>query len=176
MASVVFLRAANVGGNNVFRPAQVAAKLEHLGVVNIGAAGTFVVREKASRSEIRDELRRHVPFDLAMAIRPGSEIVALSKTEPFKGTTFSKDLRGWVGVLTARHKVRPQFPLLTPGGSTWQVRFERLEGAYAMGLWRRAQDTHFVIPANCIEKAVGVLVTVRWWETLLKIAAVIEKD
>jgi hypothetical protein len=79
-------------------------------------------------------------------------------------------------VLTARHKVRPQFPLLTPGGSTWQVRFDRLEGSYAMGLWRRPQDTHFVIPATCIEKAVGVLVTVRWWETLLKIAAVIEKD
>jgi hypothetical protein len=174
MASAVFLRAANVGGNNVFRPAQVAAKLKHLDVVNVGAAGTFVVRSRASAAEIREELRRQIPHELAMAIRPGREIIALAKTNHFKGTTFSKDLRGWVGVLTGKHKVMPEFPLHTPAGSKWQVRFDRLDGAYAMGLWRRPVDTHFVIPANCVEKAIGVRVTVRWWETIVKVSRILE--
>ena len=44
MASVVFFRAANVGGHQVFQPGALAKKLGELGVVNLGAAGTYVVR------------------------------------------------------------------------------------------------------------------------------------
>ncbi len=172
MAHVVFLRAANVGGNNVFRPAQVAARLKHLDVVNIGAAGTFVVRGKTTPSKIREEILEHLPYEPAIAIRPGREITALVESNPFKGTTFSKDLRGFVGVLTGRSKATPVCPMFTPEGSKWVVRFDRLEGAYAMGLWRRTEK--FVIPANCIEKAVGVLVTVRWWETIVKASRILE--
>ncbi|MBY0496071.1 MAG: DUF1697 domain-containing protein [Cyanobacteria bacterium] len=41
MALVVFLRGVNVGGHRTFRPAALAKQLEHLGAINIGAAGTF---------------------------------------------------------------------------------------------------------------------------------------
>jgi len=40
MASVVFLRGVNVGGHKTFRPSVLAKELTHLGLVNIGAAGT----------------------------------------------------------------------------------------------------------------------------------------
>ena len=73
MAHVVFLRAANVGGKNVFRPAQLAASLKHLDVVNIGAAGTFVVRGKASASAIRREILAKVPFELEIVVCPRSK-------------------------------------------------------------------------------------------------------
>ena len=43
MALVVFLRGVNVGGHRTFRPTVLAKQLKHLGAVNIGAAGTFVV-------------------------------------------------------------------------------------------------------------------------------------
>jgi hypothetical protein len=39
--------AAEVGGNNVFRPARLAGELRGLEVVNVGAAGTFAVRGAA---------------------------------------------------------------------------------------------------------------------------------
>lgn len=45
MASVVFLRGVNVGGHKAFQPSAVARDLADLDVVNIGAAGTFVVRK-----------------------------------------------------------------------------------------------------------------------------------
>jgi hypothetical protein len=45
MSSVVFLRAVNVGGANRCRPAELAKQLAKFGVVNIGAVGTFLVRE-----------------------------------------------------------------------------------------------------------------------------------
>ena len=50
MAFVVFLRAVNVGGHQTFRPSVLAKELSEYDVVNIGAAGTFVVR-KPGRSQ-----------------------------------------------------------------------------------------------------------------------------
>ena len=42
-ALVVFLRGVNVGGHRTFRPSVVAKELRKFDVVNVGAAGTFVV-------------------------------------------------------------------------------------------------------------------------------------
>ena len=69
MGHVVFLRAANVGGRNVFKPAQLARDLAHLDVVNVGAAGTFVVRGKASAAAVRREILERLPFEPTMARR-----------------------------------------------------------------------------------------------------------
>jgi len=52
MAWVVFLRAVNVGGTNRCQPAQIAKQLAKFGAVNIGAVGTFVVRENVSESTL----------------------------------------------------------------------------------------------------------------------------
>jgi len=38
MSLVLFLRAVNVGGHQVFRPSLLARELAHLGVINLGAA------------------------------------------------------------------------------------------------------------------------------------------
>ncbi len=46
MASVIFLRAVNVGGANRCRPALIAKQLAKFGVVNIGAVGTFVAPKR----------------------------------------------------------------------------------------------------------------------------------
>ena len=50
MSLVVFLRGVNVGGHKRFRPAALAKELVHLDAVNIGAAGTFVIRRRVSRA------------------------------------------------------------------------------------------------------------------------------
>ena len=50
MPSVLFFRAVNVGGTNQCQPALIAKQLSKFHVVNIGAVGTFVVREAVSES------------------------------------------------------------------------------------------------------------------------------
>ena len=55
MALVVLLRGINVGGHRIFRPSTLAAHLKHLDAVNIGAAGTLVVRRPLSRTRLRAE-------------------------------------------------------------------------------------------------------------------------
>ena len=58
MALVALLRGVNVGGHRTFRPRLLAGQLAHLGVVNIGAAGTLVVRQPVTMSRLRAELTR----------------------------------------------------------------------------------------------------------------------
>jgi uncharacterized protein (DUF1697 family) len=169
VAHAVFLRAANVGGTKVFRPAQVASALKRLDVVNIGAAGTFVVRSGASATEVRKAFEAALPHTFVMAVRPGREVLALVARAPFKKLAFSKDHRAWVAVLTGKPTRPIALPHITPTEGEWLVRCDALDGAFALGQWRR-HPTKFVIPANTIEKVIGVLVTVRWWETMEKVA------
>ncbi len=58
MALIVFLRGVNVGGHKTFRPSILARELSDYDVVNVGAAGTFIVRKPGSRGEFRAELLR----------------------------------------------------------------------------------------------------------------------
>jgi uncharacterized protein (DUF1697 family) len=175
MAHVVFLRAANVGGKNVFRPAKLAAALERLDVVNVGAAGTFVVRARASAQAIRAAVLAELPFVTEMAVRPGAEIVALVRSRPFAGVTFSKDLRGWAAALREKPRARPKLPIVAPASGQWSVRFERVEGAFALGLFQRRDKGGFIFPNQVVEKELGVPATSRWWETLEKLAALLEQ-
>ena len=169
MAHAVFLRAANVGGANVFRPAQFAAALKRLGVVNIGAAGTFAVRSGASAAEVTRAFQAKLPHSFVMAVRPAREVLDLVDRAPFRRVKVSKDHRAWVAILTAKPTRTIALPHITPAEGDWLVRCDALEGAFALGQWRR-HPTKFVIPANSIEKALGVPVTVRWWETMEKVA------
>jgi hypothetical protein len=89
MPSVVFLRAVNVGGTNRCQPALIAKQLAKFGVVNIGAVGTFVVREDVSESVLRAALARKLPFKCEMMICPARDIIKLhSKDQETKVIKF----------------------------------------------------------------------------------------
>jgi uncharacterized protein (DUF1697 family) len=68
MAFVVFLRGINVGGHRTLRPTMLAQQLKHFDVVNIGAAGTFVVGAPTSETRLRAELSRRLPFETSIII------------------------------------------------------------------------------------------------------------
>ena len=83
MALVVLLRGVNVGGHRTFRPSALIKQLTHLDAVNIGAAGTFVIRQPVSRTELRAELGRRLSFDTEIMICHGREIVGLMSQNHF---------------------------------------------------------------------------------------------
>ncbi len=78
MSSVVFLRAVNVGGTNLCRPALLAKQFSRFGVVNIGAVGTFVVREDVSESTLRAAIGKKLPFKCEIMICPARDIIKLA--------------------------------------------------------------------------------------------------
>lgn len=166
---VVFIRAANVGGNNVFRPKLLATSLAHLDLVNIGAAGTFVVKKRVSVAAARAAITDAVPFEPKMMILAAKDVLALVDSDPFRGARFTKDLRGWVAALDRAPVKRAKLPAFGPREEDWAVRVDRVEGRFALGFWQR-RPGGFVIPANFLEKTLGVSATVRWWETFVRIA------
>lgn len=156
----------------MFRPATVATALKHLDLVNVGAAGTFVVRSGASPAAIRRELTEQLPFEPVLVIRPAREVAALVARDPFHNVSFSKDSRGWIGVLTGPVRHRPPLPYVLPAVGRWSIRLDEIEGAFALGLWRR-DPVRLLMPGTAFEKALGVQMTVRYWETFVKVARIL---
>ncbi len=80
MAHAVFLRAANVGGNNVFKPKEFAAAHPELALKNIGAAGTFASHASLGPSELQVALEEALPVAVDMVVLPQSQIQELVST------------------------------------------------------------------------------------------------
>src|SRR5260370_40642674 len=85
MAHVVLLRGVNVGGHRTFRPTVLVQQLKRYDVVNIGAAGTFVVRTPPSEAQLRAELSRRLPLETVGMMWKGQELLDNAGSEPFGG-------------------------------------------------------------------------------------------
>src|SRR5438128_1375253 len=91
MPLVVFLRGVNVGGHKTFRPSVLAKELAEFDTVNIGAAGTFVVKKSISQSKLRAELQKRLPFDTEIMICSAKEIIDIAASDPFAGEPATSD-------------------------------------------------------------------------------------
>src|SRR5437879_5204080 len=114
MPSVVFVRAVNVGGANLCRPAELAKKLAGFGVVNIGAVGTFVVRGKVSQSTLRAAIAKRLPFKCEIMIVPAADVLKLASKNLFARQPSGTDITRFVSVLHKRPLELPALPLSLP--------------------------------------------------------------
>jgi uncharacterized protein (DUF1697 family) len=172
MASVVFLRGVNVGGHKTFQPSLVAKNLSHLGVINVGAAGTFVIPAKATRQEIQDEFAGVLPWEAELMICSGKDLLSLHASDPFAQV---KDFRPFVQAMSGRPRNLPALPFCHPSADSWEVKVIGVSGIFALTLWRKLGKT--LIDANAIvEKNFGVRATTRNWNTIVKICAVLRQQ
>ena len=104
---VVLLRGVNVGGHRTFRPARLAEQLQHLGAINIGAAGTFVIRKPVTQAQLRAELTERLPFDTDIMICPSREIARLLSQDWFAGRQSRPDIVRFVSVLSRVPRLAP---------------------------------------------------------------------
>ena len=169
MSSVVFLRAANVGGHNTFRPSALARELRPLEVINVGAAGTFVLPGRATRKEIRDAFLEALPIDPVILVCRGSEIAELAASDPFRS---SSDLKGFVSILERAPARLPGLPLCRPAGERWETRTFAVSGRFALSHWRRL-GKNLVDLNGVVEKGFGLRATTRNWNTIVKIAGIL---
>jgi len=163
MALVVFLKGVNVGGHRTFRPSLLASKMAKLGVMNVGAAGTFVVRKPISQARLRREFLRRLPFETEAMICSASDILQLALAASFGAEPSGPDLVRFVSILAQRPRVLPTLPLNLPAGEDWLVRLVAIRGRFAFGLYRRTMRTIAIL--GQIETHVGGSVTTRNWNT-----------
>src|SRR5438128_10126074 len=107
MSSVVFRRAVNVGGANRCQPASIAKQLAKFRVVNIGAVGTFVVREDVNESILRAAIAKKLPFKSEIMICPARDIIKLSSKDLFSGQPSGPHITRFVSVLATRLRAKP---------------------------------------------------------------------
>ncbi|MEW5900100.1 MAG: DUF1697 domain-containing protein [Acidobacteriota bacterium] len=171
MALVVLLRGVNVGGHKTFRPAALAEKLKHFDAVNIGAAGTFVIRQPVSRARLRTEFARRLPFDAQMVICEGRDIVGLMSQNPFPRRPPRPDIVRFVTVLSKRPRSEPSMPMSLPPSGRWLVRILGRKDRFVFGQYRRHMKT--IAYLGMVDRLFGVSVTTRNWNTITAIARVV---
>jgi hypothetical protein len=167
MALVVLLKGVNVGGYRTFRPSVVAKQLSRFDVVNVGAAGTFVVRGAASRAALRAELAKRLPFQTDVMLCKGSEIVRFASRDVFAGQPSGPDVVRFVSVLAARPRRSPPLPLQLPSVGGWSLRIVAYEHPFVFGVYRREMKAIGYL--GQLEKLFGVSMTTRSWTTFLQI-------
>jgi len=174
MALVVFLRGVNVGGHRTFRPSMLVKELSAYDVVNVGAAGTFVVRKPGPRAKFQAELVRKLPFEAHVVLCPGRDLVHLEMDNPFKTRPSSPDIVRFVSILSKANHGRVQFPMAIPTGGEWYVRVLALRGRFVFGLYRRHMKTIGYL--GQLDKLFGAPPPTRNWNTILAIIRILQDN
>ncbi len=172
MALVVLLRGLNVGGHRSFRPTTLVEQLRHLDVVNIGAAGTFVIRRPVSAAQVRVELARRLPFEADIAICRGRDIARLMSSDAFKGPPVRPDVVRFVSVLSRRPRSVPPLPITLPSRGRWLLKVVSRDDRFVIGMYRR--HLKVIGYLGTLDQLFGVPVTTRNWNTVTAIAKVLD--
>ena len=171
MALVVFLRGVNVGGHKTFRPSILAQQLRPYDAVNVGAAGTFVLRKPANRAKLRAELQRRLPFETEVMICTGQDLLTMMSNNPLGNEPIRSDIVRFVSVLGRRPRVLPALPLSLPADGEWQLKVVAAENQFISGMYRRHMKA--IRYLGMIDKIFGAPVTTRNWNTFTAISKVL---
>jgi uncharacterized protein (DUF1697 family) len=174
MALVVFLRGVNVGGQRTFRPSVLARDLAELDVVNVGAAGTFVVRKTTGQRALRAEFLRRLPFHTEVVICGARDLLDLASADPFPDEPAIKPSHRYVSVMATRPRALPPLPLCYPAGNLWETKVIGVRGRFAFSLWRHLGGRSFVIPNEVVERNLSVVATARNWNTICAIRDILK--
>ena len=174
MALVVFLRGVNVGGHRTFRPSVLAKELSAYDVVNVGAAGTFVVRKPGSRAKFHAALRKKLPFETAVALCEGRDLIRLETENPFGSKPSRGDVVRFVSVLTKAGGVRNSLPITLPKGGQWLLRIIASQKRFVFGEYRRHMKTIGYL--GQIDKLCGAPATTRNWNTIVAVVRILKGD
>ena len=172
MALIVFLRGANVGGRR-FSPKAVEAALADLDVVNLGAAGTFVVRKRIGEKSLRARIEAELPFRPApMIVANDREIAAALLAGA--AITGPSDAKRFATAMESPPKTIPKLPIEAPSAGEWGVRVVAVSGRFALGMRRRV-DVTGIYPNEIVERAFGLGATTRDWPTMEKLAKLLQR-
>lgn len=175
MPWVVFLRAVNVGRTNRCQPALIAKQLAKYDVVNIGAVGTFVVREDVSESTLRAAITKKLPFKCEIMICAACDVVRLASKNPYEEQPSGPNITQFVSVLTKPIPlpVSLTLPLALPSDEDWLLRIITIQNRFVLGVYRRQMKA--ISYLGKLEKLLGVPATTRSWNTIEKVLKILNE-
>jgi uncharacterized protein (DUF1697 family) len=174
MALIVFFRGINVGGHRAFRPSALAKELSVYDAVNVGAAGTLVVRKPGLRAKFLAELRRKLPFEATIAFCDGRDLIRLAMDNPFGTEPSRANVVQFVSILSAAGRRRVSFPVYLPENGEWLVRILGSKKRLVYGVYRRHMKT--IRYLGQIDKLFGAPATTRSWSTILSVLRILKSS
>ena len=170
MVLIVLLRGANLGKRR-FSPKAVVEALADLEAVNIGAAGTFVVRKRVGERPLRARIAAELPWDNPpMVILGGKEVRDVIATGG--KVDVPAGARRFALALPKAPPKTPALPLVAMAkDGKWGMRYEALVGRVVIGVRRRFDETG-AYSTRELDEAVGSDEgTMRDWPTWEKIGS-----
>lgn len=172
MALIVFLRGINVGGHRTFQPSVFARELGAYDVVNVGAAGTLVVRQPGSRAKFLAEVRRKLRFKTEVAFCTGSDLIRLEMENPFGTEPSHPDVVRFVSILSKTGRYKVSLPVAIPQSGEWFVRIIGSKNRLVFGLYRRHMKTIGYLGE--IDELFGAPATTRSWNTICSVLRILK--
>lgn len=161
-----------MGGHRTFRPSVLAGELVDYDVVNIGAAGTFVVRKPGRRAAFRAALLGKLPFEAEIAMCDGRELLRLETENPFGTRPSPPGVVRFVSILSKAGVVRASLPVSFPAKGQWLVRMIACEGQFVFGMYRRHMKTIGYL--GQVDKLYGAPATTRNWNTIAAVMRILK--
>lgn len=159
-----------MGGHRTVRPNILAKKLSDYGVVNVGAAGTFVVRKPSPKATFRAALLRKLSFEAEVMLCDGRDLIRLENENPFAAEPSRPDIVRFVSVLSRAGSSRATLPITFPPDGDWLVRVIASENRFVFGVYRRHMKTIGYL--GRIDKLFSVPATTRNWNTILAVVRI----
>lgn len=171
MALVVFFRGINVGGHRRLRPSILAAELSAYDVVNVGAAGTFVVRKPGPRANFLQELRRKLPFNAEVACCDARDLIRLEADNPFGAEPPRPDMVQFVSILAKPGRRKVSIPMALPEAGEWFVRIMGSRNRLVFGVYKRHMKTIGYL--GQLDAVFGAPATTRSWSTIQSVVRIL---
>lgn len=140
-------------------------------MINVGAVGTFVVRENITQSALRAAIAKKLPFKCEMMICPARQIARLASKKPFADEPPDPNVTRFVNVLGKRLPSSRLLPLCLPSDDDWLVKVIAIEDRFVLGLYRRQMKA--ISYLSKIEKLLGIPATTRNWNTIQKVVQIL---
>lgn len=172
MALIVFFRGINVGGHRTLRPSGLAKELGIYDVVNVGAAGTLVVRKPGLRAKFIAELHRKLPFEATVAFCDGRDLIRLEMDNPFGTEPPRADVVRFVSILSEAGRRKVSLPVAFPQGEEWLMRIIGSKNRLVYGEYRRHMKAIGYL--GQIDKLFGAPATTRNWNTILSVLRILK--
>ncbi len=163
-----------MGGHRSFRPSILARELSHYGLVNLGAAGTFVVRKPGSRAKFRAELLCKLPFEAEVVFCDGRELMRLEKENPFGTRPPRPGIVRFVSILSRAGRGPVSIPITLPPGRQWLVRVIASKNRFVFGAYRRHMKTIGYL--GQIDELFGAPAITRNWNTIKAIVRILKGE
>ena len=177
-AYVAFLRGINVGGNALIKMTELKKAFEALGfskVTPVLASGNVIFESDNDldlKQRIEAMLAKRFKIQATAIIRSAPDISALLKSNPFQNPKLSAPTKVQVTFLTEEKNQKAKYPIRIPAQDFEIMQVSSRELVSAVNLAGIARTPELM---SFLEKNFGKNITTRTWNTIEKIAKLLER-